>query len=327
MAQRSKLKWTLYAVVLLILVAAVVFLMGPREPVNTKILFDPAAIGEDIDAYLEKQEAKYDDIRPGLQKKIIWAYPNSKAKTPLSLVYVHGFSASLGELDPLTEIVARNIQANVYYTRLKGHGRSNDAMGEADVQGWLDDLAEAIEVGRRIGERVILIGTSTGGTLVSWAADKPRLVANVAGIINVSPNFGPQAAGSQLLTMPWARHLVKLIVGERRSFEPINELHKKYWTYEYPSTALLPMGQMIKLTDKTAFHNVQIPALFIFSDQDSTVRPEKTRIVAEKWGASSEIVTVENSDDPDNHVIAGDALSPSTTQELSKIITQWINQL
>lgn len=327
MARRSKMTLVFYALVALIIAGAVVFFMGPRTPVNTEILFNSEAIGEDIDAYLAREEEKFGDLRPGLQKQIVWAYPNSKAKTPLSIVYVHGFSASSGEVRPLPDIIAADLGANLYYTRLQGHGRTGDAMGEATVQGWLNDVTEAIEIGRRIGEKVILIGTSTGGTLTTWAAAKPRLAADVVGVVNISPNYGVQGFGASMLTIPWARQLVELIAGKRYAFEPANDLHRHNWTYEYPSSALLPMAELVKLSNKAEIHNIQIPALFIYSEKDAIVRPDITKLIAEKWGAKTETVLIENSDDPNQHVIAGDALSPSTTQEMATVITGWINRL
>ncbi|HMQ58164.1 MAG TPA: alpha/beta hydrolase, partial [Rhizobiaceae bacterium] len=66
------------------------------------------------------------------------------------------------------------------------------------------------------------------------------------------------------------------------------------------------------------------PALFIFSDKDGVVRPELTRAIAAKWGAPHEVVVVDDSEDPSNHVIAGDALSPSTTELLTAKIGEWI---
>ena len=69
------------------------------------------------------------------------------------------------------DIVAGAVDANLFYTRLQGHGRSGKAMGEATVEGWINDLAEAEAIGRRIGERMVLVGTSTGGTLTDLGSD------------------------------------------------------------------------------------------------------------------------------------------------------------
>ena len=89
MAKRSRIKKFFYAIVILAIAGAILFFMGPRTAVNTDISFNPSSIGEDVDSYLAESEARFDDLRDGLGKQIVWAYPNSKAKTPLSIVYVH----------------------------------------------------------------------------------------------------------------------------------------------------------------------------------------------------------------------------------------------
>lgn len=327
MAKRSGTRKIVYAVLLLVCAGAIVFYMGPRTAVSTQIRFDPAAIGEDVEAYLDRIEARFSDIRDGLGKQIVWAYPNSKARTPVALVYVHGFSASAGEIRPVMDIVARNLGANLHYTRLTGHGRSNDAMADATVEAWVNDVAEAMAVGRKLGERVVLVGTSTGGTLVTWAATQPGLTDDVAGIVNISPNYGVNTAGSFLLTIPWAKQILHLVSGKRRSFEPVNDQHRHNWTYEYPTEALLPMAEIVKLTRASDVAQTEIPALFIYSPEDNVVRAEETRALASAWGADTQTVLIEESGDNDNHVIAGDARSPSTTQLVAGIITDWIGQL
>ena len=188
MAKRSRLTRILYGIVVLIIAGAILYYLGPRTEVNATVNFDPATIGDDVEAFLEREEARFQDIRNGLNKQIVWAYPNSRAKTPLSLVYIHGFSASPGEIRPVMDIVAKDIGANLYYTRLVGHGRTSDAMAEATVAGWVNDVAEAIAVGRRIGERVILVGTSTGGTLTTWAATQ-RISAPMSSASSTSPRI------------------------------------------------------------------------------------------------------------------------------------------
>ncbi len=327
MAKRSRLRLAFYLIVLVVIVAGVVFLMGPRTAVSTRIHFDPASIGEDVDAYLADREAQFDDIREGLQKSIVWAYPQSRAKTPLAIVYIHGFSASSGEVRPLTDIVAQRLGANLYYARLTGHGRTGDAMAEATVEAWVNDMAEALAIGRRLGERVIVIGSSTGGTLATWAATQPQLMDGVAGIVNIAPNFGPQAFGAGLLTMPWALHMAELIQGKRRSFEPRNELHARYWTYEYPTSAVLPMAELVKLANDSEIRSIRVPALFVYSEQDTVVRTERTAEIVARWGAATEVALITGSDDENNHNIAGDALSPSTTGEIADIVTRWVEAL
>lgn len=317
----------LYVIIILIVAGVIAFYMGPRTPVNTDISFDPSTIGDDVDVYLSKAEAKFDDIREGLHKQVVWAYPNSRARTPISLVYVHGFSASSGETRPLMDIVASAIGANLFYTRLTGHGRTGDAMAEATVHSWVNDIAEATAIGRQVGDRVILVGTSSGGTLVTWAATQPGQGDNIAGIINISPNYGPQHSLAWLLTMPWAKQMAEFVEGKNRGFEPQNELHEKLWTHEYPTAAVLPLAELIKLANNASIEDIKSPALFIFSDKDAAVKPEATRAIIDRWGADKVFFTVENSGDKRHHNIVGDALSPGTTQEVADKIIDWINAL
>jgi len=309
---------------LLTLVAGAFFLMEPRARMANFTPFDATSIGPDVDAYLANREARFGDIREGLQKQVAWAEPVAKTKTPLSIVYVHGFSASLGELRPLPDIVAQRLGANLYYTRLAGHGRSGDALAQATVDAWIEDVEEALAIGRRIGERVVLIGTSSGATLNTWAATRPEMMEDVAALVNISPNYGVNAPGAWLLTAPGAQRIANLLLGPNRTNQAKNALHAHGWTLNYPTAALLPMAALVRLTTRAEIDRIAVPALFVFSDEDTVVRPDLTRIVAQRWGARADLVLIENSDGPDHHVLAGDALSPSTTQAIADIIVDWI---
>ncbi len=318
------LKKTLIALIIVIIAAGVLFAVGPRVPVDTTVTFDSASIGEDVDAYLAKREAGFDDLRDGLQKEVIWAYPTSKAKTPLSIVYVHGFSSSRGETAPFSDIIARELGANLHYTRLTGHGRSDDAMIEGSVNAWVNDLAEAVSIGRKIGEKVIVIATSTGGGLTAWGAAEPPLLDNVEALVLISPLFGINDPNSWMLTLPWGGELAELAVGEYRSYEPRSELQRQVNTTRYPTKAALPVAAIAALAFAAPYENVDIPVLFLISDDDKVVRPYLTREIAQKWGGQWEIVPVEDADDESQHVITGDALSPSTTGALSVKTIEWI---
>ncbi len=317
----------LYLIITLAVAAAVAFVFGPRVPVDTSITFDASSLGNDLDAYVTQREADTPNLRPGLGREIIWAYPASKAKTPLSIVYVHGFSASKGEIRPLPDLVAKALGANLFYARLSGHGQDGAAMGTATVHDWVNDYAEAMAIGRALGERVVVIGTSTGGGLMTWALSQPSLSESMAGVVMISPNYGVQAAGSQILTAPFGKQLANLIIGKERGFEPENDLHATWWTPKYPTDALLPMAAITALAAGQTVENIKNPAFFIYSKTDKVIRPELVEQVAERWGGPKQILAVEKNDDPYSHVIAGDALSPSTTQPLADAIIAWAKTL
>lgn len=318
----------IFLIVAVVLVALILlFLAGPRVATDTTITFDETAIGDDPVAWLAAREADVPNLRAELAKEIVWAAPVSKGRTPLAIVYVHGFSASKAELRPVPDRVAAEIGANVFYTRLAGHGRDGPAMAEASLNDWINDYAEAMAIGRTIGDRVVVIATSTGAALATWAATQPELSRDVVGYVLVSPNYGVQAAGAWLLTMPWGRQIAEMVIGPERGFEPVNEEHARYWTTRYPTAATLPMAALTKLARQSVVERAHAPALFIFSDADAVVRPELTRDIAARWGKPHETMIVESSDDPSNHVIAGDAISPSTTTLVAGRISEWISAL
>jgi pimeloyl-ACP methyl ester carboxylesterase len=308
-------------------IAAVAWFAGPRAARDTTIVFDPAAIGDDPDAFLAAREAAVPGIREGLAKEIVWAFPASKARTPLAIVYIHGFSASKGEVRPLPDRVAEALGANLFYTRLAGHGQDGAAMGGATLKAWVNDVAEALAIGRRIGERVVVVSTSTGATLAAWAATEPALRGEMAGLVMISPNFGVRASGAGLLAGPWGLQIARLVAGSERGFEPLNDAQARLWTTRYPVEALMPMAAAVELGAGAPVEQATVPALFVFSDRDAVVRPDLTRQMAARWGAPHEILAVEESGDPSNHVIAGDALSPGTTGALAEAIVAWVGRL
>lgn len=326
----NDMKWIRRLTYLLLVLAALVaaaFIFGPREPKDTTVTLDVSQIAADPVAYLAKSEQAVGGIREGLEKEIVWAYPESRAKTPLAFVYVHGFSASRMETHPLTETVSREFGANVFYTRLTGHGRDGAAMTDGSVAAWVNDIAEAVAVGRAIGERVVIISVSTGSSLAAWAASRPELMEGVAGHVMISPNFALRAKGAGILSLPFAGEIADLVMGKQRSFETRNDMHAQWWTSAYPTRALLPMKAAVDIAAGLRYSAISLPCLFIYSSKDSVVDPAATERVASLWGGRSETMVVDNSDDPSNHVIAGDALSPSTTAAVAARIVEFVKGL
>ncbi len=321
---RLVLKWMGRLLLLLVVFVAGLALFGPREEVDLSATFDPTLLGDDLDAYFAKEESKFDDIVEGTQKRVTWANEVG-AKTHVSVLYIHGFSATSEEIRPVPDKVAQALGANLVYGRLAGHGRSGDAMAEPNAADWMRDTAEALAAARSVGEKVIVISTSTGGTLVAAAALRDDLMENVAGAVFVSPNFAINSPSAVILTWPAVRFWGPIIAGAQRSFETLNDGHAAYWTNSYPTIALMPMAALVKAVDALDLGQASIPALFMISDQDKVVSPTKNREVAEEWGGDStlQVLTMGEGDDPYSHVIAGDILSPGQTDIAAQAMIEW----
>lgn len=308
----------------LLLVLGLIWAFTPRE--NGR--FDPppvADLPENLDSWLYAEES---GIRPDVARRIVWG-GRPGVKTPVALIYLHGFSATSQELRPVPDLIAAWRGANLYFARLTGHGMDGGSLDNARVDDWARDVAEAIAIGQRLGEKVVVIGTSTGGTLAALAARDPELGPAIDAVVLVSPNFAMQARGLFLLRQPLARHWLPLIAGRERCFEPRNDAHRDYWTSCYPPTAALSMAAMVAEARRADYSTATQPLLALFSDADRIVDPQATEAVLQGWGGpvTRVAVTLGPGDDPGSHVIAGDILSPGQTAPLATRINGWMTQI
>ena len=327
---RTFRKWLGRVLLLLVILGAGLWAFGPRENVAFDFNFDPTAFGGDLDAYFASQEGRFDDITPGTKKRVLWAGTPGE-RTPISLVYLHGFSASAPEMRPVHEMLAQSLGANLVFTRLTGHGRGSAAMTIGNAETWSRDTAEAIRAAQAIGDEVIVLSLSTGGTLAAAAALDPDLMASVKGIVFISPNLGINNALEPLFTWPAARYWLPVLAGRTRSWEPANEDQGTYWTSSYPSVSILPMAAMVKDVAGFDYTVVTTPALFYFSPNDKVVRPEETARVAAQWGQASQgdlaqIYQPDLTPDDDEyaHNVVGDILSPNQTEPALNVMLNWI---
>ncbi|WP_171126473.1 MULTISPECIES: carboxylesterase [unclassified Ruegeria] len=313
----------------LIAIGGLIYWFGPREDVDLHPQFDPRKFGEGVQVYFESVESAFDDIVPGVEKRVTWQDGFKERRTPVSVLYLHGFSASSEEIRPVPDMVADALGANLVYTRLQGHGRSSEAMADGTASGWMQDLAEGLAAARAVGDQVVVISTSTGGTLAAAAAVDEDLSRDLAGIVFVSPNFGVNTPGAWIPGLPWARDWLPVLMGDTRDVSGPDPEKNLYWSTTYPWEAVVPMTVLVDAVNRLDFSGAKVPALFWYSDDDQVVRPDITHEVAAAWGAPSttELVTMGPGDDPASHVVAGRLMSPGQTDATVAGILNWLETL
>ena len=92
------LKWL--GIFLLLLI--IVYFLGP-QPSNPRYdakLPDIPSDAQQLKKYISDHEALH-KLKPDNEAKIIWLNDSSKEKTDYAVVYIHGFSASEEEGDPV----------------------------------------------------------------------------------------------------------------------------------------------------------------------------------------------------------------------------------
>ena len=280
---------------------------------------------EDIDSLLENQEKMVRALRLGTEKKVLWAQGNGVKSKP-SIVFIHGFSASRVEIDPVIDLIAAELSANVYFTRLRGHGQDGRALGEATYEQLLDDTIEAIEIGKLIGDDVVLMGCSTGCSLIHVALGQGY---DIKEAIYISPNFGPKPIKGQALRIPGAKFLAPLVFGKEHSFVAKNDEYATCWTTKYPTKALFTIKTTVLAAHQIDHRSIKVPMMMWFSDEDRVVNAKWTRKIAAKMGDN---VTLHNpsltdQDDPSHHGVLGDILSPSQTQIGVQKIISWLHNV
>jgi esterase/lipase len=271
-----------YIALSLVVVLSIVYMLGPKPPIPH---LDPTPIThaipiDSLDGWLAYRESEFNTIKPDNEAEIVW-FNDSVVPTEYAVVYLHGFTASKEEGSPVHYAFAKRYGCNMYLPRLFGHGLdTTDALIDITPENYLRSAKEAIAIGKTIGQKVIIMCTSTGGTLGLYlAAHDPEIEA----IICYSPNIDIFDPNSKMLTKPWGLQLVRLIMGaESREYEA-PEVFKKYWQTKYRLEGLVTVRSLIDHTmTAETFGKIDQPVFVgaYFKDkaaQDSVVSVEAMR--------------------------------------------------
>lgn len=306
---------------LLITGAALWFLTPAKlQPVMAEMV-----LPDNLETWLEQGERDATDrygLVAGTEKRITWF--GEREPTLYSVLYLHGFSATRQETAPLAEIVASTLGANLFETRLTGHGREHELLAEVRAEDWLQDAVEALTIAARLGERVIVIGTSTGATLAAAMLGHPAMDA-VDSLVMVSPNFAPRDPGAAWLTRPAGPLLARMLVGDTRSWEPHNEQQALYWSTTYPTESAVEMMRLVNLANRQLPDGIPQRLLMFYSSQDAVISPTEALFVFQQTAAPQKAaIEIRDPGDPSHHVLAGDVLSNQKTRKIANDIVEFI---
>ncbi|MFK7829696.1 MAG: alpha/beta hydrolase [Congregibacter sp.] len=315
------------AIVLLCLLLLLLALAGWASRPSS-LCADSASLSPIADpaAYLkasERQTARNFGIIDGAEKRVLWA-GDTGVRTEYSFVYVHGFSATRQEIAPVPQLVAEALGANLFETRLTGHGQKRSCLSDVTAEDWLRDGAEALAIGKALGDKIVLMGTSTGATLALAMAEHADFDA-VDSLVFMSPNFGPAARGAHFATGPFGPQLLRLYAGEYYAWEPNSDAHARYWTTRYPTRSIIEMLRLVKLA-KALTPELKVPnALLIYSPKDNVVSVDKLLKGFDQLRAQRKKThQVDQADSRSAHVLAGDILAPGATLETATRISEFL---
>ncbi len=271
-----------YIALAIVVALSIAFMLGPKPP-EPSLNPNPTSVSiplDSLDGWLAYKESGFKTLKPKNEARIEW-YNDSVSVTEYAVVYLHGFTASGEEGNPVHRAFARRYGCNMYLPRLYGHGLdTTEPLIDLTPENYLESAKEAIAFGKKIGNKVILMSCSTGGTLALYlAANDPEIDA----LICYSPNIDIFDQTSQVLTKPWGVQLARMITGrDYRQYEATEEF-KKYWQTKYRLEGLVSVRSLIDHTmNEETFSKIKQP-IFVggyFKNQaaqDSVVSVEAMR--------------------------------------------------
>ena len=303
-------RWLLVAAGILVL-----YWVGPNpaDPVYTNDLPVLSDSPQQLEMYVAEQEKKH-PIKPDNQARIVWNNDSLKNITEYALVYLHGFSASQEEGNPVHRNLAKAFGCNLYLARLAEHGiDTSDALLNYTAEGLWQTAKEAYAIGKKLGKKVILMGTSTGGTVaLQLAAAFPE----IAGIILYSPNIAINDPNAWLLNNPWGLQIARLVKGSNfNTAGQDDSTYKKYWNHTYRLEATVQLQELLETTMVPAtFGAVRQPVLALYyfkdeSNQDKVVKVSAIQKMMQELGTPDSLKRSVAMANAGNHVLASPIVS------------------
>ncbi len=272
------LKWL--GIILLLLI--VVYFLGPRpsSPHYSKEL--PSIPSEPVllEKYISEKEKQH-KLKPDNEARIIWANDSSKKKTEYAVVYIHGFSASQEEGDPVHYEFAQKFGCNLFLSRLEDHGiDTSEPLLNLTADRLWNSAKEAYAIGKQLGNKIILMATSTGGTLaLKLAAEYP----GIAGLILLSPNIAINDSKAWLANNHWGLQLAKLLKGKYNHAKDTTAEYAQYWNNKYRIESTVQLEELLETTMKgSLFEKVNQPTLVLYYYKDEDHQDPVVKVSAMK---------------------------------------------
>lgn len=280
------LKWLL----IIIGVLTIIYFVGPNPetPEYRSELPQVPANAAELVNYIKAKESRR-KIKEDNQARIVWADDSAKSKTKYSIVYLHGFSASQGEGMPVHTNIARKFGCNLYLSRLAEHGiDTTNQMVKLTPEKYWESAQEAFRIGQQLGEEVILMGTSTGGTLALMLASR---YPGIKALVLMSPNIEINDPNAWLLNNPWGLQIARTVLGSDEVIPKDDRaIYRQYWNSPYRIEAVVALQEMLETSmNEETFQKVKQPSLvmYYYKDevhQDSVVRVDAIKDMFSKLG-------------------------------------------
>lgn len=305
------------AVFFVYLIVVVYGLLSPFK--NRGYTYNPPVQNKALFELTQETPAMAPLIKEDNQKQLVQSQP----ETQWSICYIHGFTASPMELQPVVGQIASDLRANLFVTRLTGHGLKDPSlMAHVKGQDWIDDAMECLTAAQRMGRKTLLMGTSFGGTLATLVT--LNAVQPPDALVLVSPNFGIKDKAGFLLAGSLGKVLIKILFGENREFPAENEQHGYFWTTKHPAIVLQEFMRVTLALRHQDYGKLKAPTLIAYSPDDEVLDVSKIKEFYDKIKPQVKLLISEP--EWDRHVLAGDVINPKGNRALRFYVVDFVNK-
>ncbi len=250
----------------LILLLVIIYFLGskPTPPKFETVKIELPESLEELEAKIIKEEKEEKGIKLDNEARIIWA-DSSKQKTKIAFLYLHGFSGSQADGDPMHTSIAKKFNANIYLFRNAYHGvdLGDSTMMNATSDDFIYEAEKALAIASKLGDEVIVMGTSLGGLLTLYLASKhPEIKA----IALYSPGIAPRDKRAKLLAGPWGAEIAKLMFGgEYMDLQNTDSLRIQYDSKKVHINGLMAAVNLMEFTsDEENFRKIKCPTFLCY---------------------------------------------------------------
>ena len=318
-------------IIIFFLILGAFYLVGPRveNPIfSIEIPYVPADL-DSLKHWIQKKEQALGNVRYDNESKIHFK-DSMPQKTDYSVIYFHGFTASGKEGDPVHKMVADAFDANLYVPRLYGHGLDEEEpMLNFNNEDFWESGIEALQVAKRLGDKVIVLGTSHGGALaISLAGD-----TDIEALALFSPNIKVYDPKAVLLSRPWGLQIARLVKGGNYHYmQTDSEEKKRYWTTKVRLEATTQMQKFLDMKmRKSTFQKVKIPVFLGYyykndSLQDKVVSVDAMRKMFVQLGTPDSFKYQKAFDGIKDHVLTS-YLSNDVYEQVANETIRFLKQI
>ncbi|MEP7142303.1 MAG: alpha/beta fold hydrolase [Ferruginibacter sp.] len=276
------MRW-LKRLLIVLAVLGIIYLLGPAPATPRYDLGMPAVPPvNELEKFVAANEAAH-KLRPDNEARIVWANDSGKQETAYAIVYLHGFSASQEEGNPVHRDIAKRFGCNLYLARLAEHGiDTSEQLLNLTPDNYWKSAQQALAIGKRLGSKVILMGTSTGGTqALQLAAAYPD---DVAALILYSPNIAINDPNAWILNNHWGLQIARLVKGGNYNVpEDDRPIYKQFWNKPYRLEAAVALEEMLETTmNKETFGKIKQPTLLLYYYKDEQHQDAVVKVSAMK---------------------------------------------